>query len=244
VADELVNIGTFALQTGLSIPMLRYYHEIGVLEPASIDPDTGYRRYSRDQVGRARMIGQLRSVEVPVNEVTQALAADGSGLHMVLQAHRDRLSARIEDTQRMLAFVNELLKKEIPMETKGSFLCEVTLRVRDLDATVDFYRRVLGFEFQPDDHNGAAPLHYDACGGSWQPQGTQLFTLWPAGHQPETTGMQIGFGVPNVNEVWARASKVAANLVSAPADDPYVPRNATFKDPAGNEVTIYERAGW
>jgi DNA-binding transcriptional MerR regulator len=243
VADDLVNIGTFALQTGLSIPMLRYYHEIGVLEPASVDPDTGYRRYSREQVARARLIRRLRSVEVPVTELTRALAADGSELRAILRAHRDRLSARVEDTQRMLALVNHLLK-EMPMETPGSFLVEVSLRVRDLDATVDFYRRVLRFDFQPDDHNGAAPRHYDACGGSWQPEGTQLFTLWPAGDQPETTGMHIGFGVPNVNEVWARASEVGANLVSAPADDPYVPRNATFKDPAGNEVSIYERAGW
>jgi DNA-binding transcriptional MerR regulator len=244
VADELVNIGTFALQTGLSIPMLRYYHEIGVLEPASVDPDTGYRRYAREQAAQARLISRLRSVEVPVTELTQALAADGSGLHVVLQAHRDRLSARLEDTQRMLALVSDLLKEEIVMGTQGSFLVEVVLRVRDLDATVDFYRRVLGFEFQPDDHNGAAPLHYDACGGSWQPEGTQLFTLWPAGDRPETTGMHIGFGVPNVDQVWARASEVEARLVSAPADDPYVPRNATFNDPAGNEVAIYERADW
>lgn len=56
--------------------------------------------------------------------------------------------------------------------------------------------------------------------------------------------MHIGFGVPNADQVWARASEVAARLVSAPADDPYVPRNATFKDPAGNEVSIYERVGW
>jgi predicted enzyme related to lactoylglutathione lyase len=56
--------------------------------------------------------------------------------------------------------------------------------------------------------------------------------------------MQIGFGVPNVDDVWARASEAGAPLVSAPADDPYVPRNATFKDPAGNEIEIYERAGW
>jgi DNA-binding transcriptional MerR regulator len=244
VADELVNIGTFALQTGLSIPMLRYYHEIGVLEPASVDPDTGYRRYAREQAAQARLISRLRSVEVPVTELTQALAADGSGLRVVLQAHRDRLSARLEDTQRMLALVSDLLKEEIVMGTQGSFLVEVVLRVRDLDATVDFYRRVLGFEFQPDDHNGAAPLHYDACGGSWQPEGTQLFTLWPAGDRPETTGMHIGFGVPNVDQVWARASEVEARLVSAPADDPYVPRNATFNDPAGNEVAIYERADW
>jgi DNA-binding transcriptional MerR regulator len=243
VADELVNIGTFALQTGLSIPMLRYYHELGVLTPASVDLDTGYRRYSREQADQARLIARLRSVEVPVAELTRALAADGSGLRAILQAHRDRLSARVEDTQRMLALVNDLLK-EIPMETQGSFLVEVTLTVRDLDATVDFYRRVFGFDFQPDDHNGAAPLHYDACGGTWKPQGTHLFTLWPAGDGPETTGMHIGFGVPNIDEVWARAVEVAARTVSAPADDPYVPRNATFKDPAGNEVTIYERAGW
>lgn len=244
MADELVNIGTFALQTGLSIPMLRYYHEIGVLEPASVDPDTGYRRYSREQVARARLIRRLRSAEVPVTELTQALAADGSGLQVILQAHRDRLSARIEDTLRMLALVNDLLKEEIPMGTQGSFLVEVVLRVRDLEAAVGFYRRVLGFGFQPDDHNGAAPLHYDACGGSWEPQGTQLFTLWPAGDLPETTGMHIGFGVPDVSEVWARASEAAASLLSGPADDPYMPRNARFKDPAGNEISIYERARW
>jgi len=244
VADELVTIRTFALQTGLSIPMLRYYHEIGVLEPASVDPGTGYRRYSREQVARARLVGRLRSAEVPVAELTQALAADGSGLPVILHAHRDRLAARIEGTHHMLALVNDLLKEEIPMGTQGSFLVEVVLRVRDLDATVGFYRRVLGFEFQPDDHNGAAPLHYDACGGSWQPQGTQLFTLWPAGDGPETTGMHIGFGVPDVGQVWARASEAEARLVSAPADDPYVPRNAMFNDPAGNEVMIYERAGW
>jgi DNA-binding transcriptional MerR regulator len=244
VADDLVNIGPFALQTGLSIPMLRYYHEIGVLVPASVDPDSGYRRYSREQVAQAQLIARLRSVEVPVADLTRALAADGSGLQMILQAHRDRLSARVEDTQQMLAVVDELLKEEIPMETQGSFLCEVSLRVQDLDAAVDFYRRVLGFEFQADDHNGAAPLHYDACGGTWQPPGTQLFTLWPAGDRPETTGMQLGFGVPNVDEVWARATEVGASLVSAPADDAYVPRNAMFKDPAGNEIEIYERAGW
>jgi len=244
VANELVNVGTFALQTGLSIPMLRYYHEIGVLEPASVDPDTGYRRYSKEQIARARLIARLRSVDVPVDELTRALAGNGSALRMILQAHRDRLSARIEDTQRMLAVVDELFTEEIAMQTQGSFLVEVTLRVRDLDATVDFYRRVLGFDFQPDDHNGAAPLHYDACGGSWAPQGMQLFTLWPAGDRSETTGMQLGFGVPNVDEVWARASETGAGLVRAPADDPYVPRNAAFSDPAGNEVSIYERAGW
>jgi DNA-binding transcriptional MerR regulator len=31
--------------TFLSIKALRHYHDVGVLEPARIDPDTGYRYY-------------------------------------------------------------------------------------------------------------------------------------------------------------------------------------------------------
>ncbi|KAA1006630.1 MerR family DNA-binding transcriptional regulator, partial [Pseudonocardia sp. EV170527-09] len=40
-----VSIGDFALMSGLSRKALRHYHDIGILEPAHIDPDTGYRFY-------------------------------------------------------------------------------------------------------------------------------------------------------------------------------------------------------
>jgi DNA-binding transcriptional MerR regulator len=45
--DDLLNIGAFALATGLSIPALRRYDEIGLLKPAQVDSDTGYRRYAQ-----------------------------------------------------------------------------------------------------------------------------------------------------------------------------------------------------
>jgi len=61
-ADELLNIGAFAVATGLSIPALRHYDEIGLLKPAEVDAGTGYRRYGRDQLDRARLICGLRTV--------------------------------------------------------------------------------------------------------------------------------------------------------------------------------------
>ena len=38
----------------LSVKSLRRYHDLGLLEPADIDPDTGYRYYEVPQVRSAR----------------------------------------------------------------------------------------------------------------------------------------------------------------------------------------------
>jgi MerR family regulatory protein len=40
---DALTIGDFSLMTHLSIKTLRYYHQVGLLEPAEVDPNTGYR---------------------------------------------------------------------------------------------------------------------------------------------------------------------------------------------------------
>ena len=46
---ELLSIGRFARLTGLTIGALRHYDEVGPLAPATVNGDTGYRSYRRDQ---------------------------------------------------------------------------------------------------------------------------------------------------------------------------------------------------
>ena len=53
-------IGDFSRATRLTVKMLRHYHEAGLLEPAHIDPQTGYRRYTTDQVPVAQIIRRFR----------------------------------------------------------------------------------------------------------------------------------------------------------------------------------------
>lgn len=47
----MFSIGEFARLGGVSVRTLRHYDEIGLLRPATVDQDTGYRGYTADQLG-------------------------------------------------------------------------------------------------------------------------------------------------------------------------------------------------
>lgn len=92
---QLMSIGRFSRLTGLGIKALRHYDEIGLLVPAAVDEETGYRFYSAEQVGMAEAIGRLRRVEMPLDEIRAALAAEGpAALRDALVAHQRRLATR------------------------------------------------------------------------------------------------------------------------------------------------------
>jgi DNA-binding transcriptional MerR regulator len=48
-----LTIGDFSRITHLTVKTLRRYHEVGLLEPAEVDPQTGYRYYAAVQVPKA-----------------------------------------------------------------------------------------------------------------------------------------------------------------------------------------------
>ena len=83
--------------THLSIKTLRHYHEVALLEPAQVDPGTGYRYYSPDQIPQAQVIRRLRDLEMPVAEVKAVLTApDVSIRNAVISAHLDRLETELD----------------------------------------------------------------------------------------------------------------------------------------------------
>ncbi|MEH3034695.1 MAG: MerR family transcriptional regulator [Aeromicrobium erythreum] len=69
-----MTIGDFAARTHLSIRTLRHYHRTGVLQPAEVDPLTGYRRYTPEQIGEARLVHRLRELDLPLADVRTVLA--------------------------------------------------------------------------------------------------------------------------------------------------------------------------
>jgi DNA-binding transcriptional MerR regulator len=72
-SDQLMTIGAIARRSRLSLKALRLYDELGLLRPASVDESTGYRHYRDDQVERARLIGLLRRLEMPLDRIGQVL---------------------------------------------------------------------------------------------------------------------------------------------------------------------------
>ncbi|GAA2615518.1 hypothetical protein GCM10010399_53160 [Dactylosporangium fulvum] len=61
--------GEFGAAARLSPKALRLYAEQGLLVPASVDPATGYRCYSPDQLPRARLIARLRRLGLPLTRI-------------------------------------------------------------------------------------------------------------------------------------------------------------------------------
>lgn len=72
-----MTISEFAGRTRLSVKALRLYGTLGLLAPARVDPDSGYRFYSEDQLGRARLIGVLRRLDMPLAEIAGLLELSG-----------------------------------------------------------------------------------------------------------------------------------------------------------------------
>jgi serine/threonine protein phosphatase PrpC len=62
-------IGEFSVRSGLSAKRLRTYATEGLLAPAAVDPGSGYRYYSPDQLAEALVIDALRHASVPLADI-------------------------------------------------------------------------------------------------------------------------------------------------------------------------------
>ncbi len=82
--DLQITTGEFGRRSGLSVKALRLYDVSGLLPPASVDPATGYRRYAPDQLERARRIGLLRQIDMPLAVIADVLAgSDADALRRI-----------------------------------------------------------------------------------------------------------------------------------------------------------------
>lgn len=65
----MFKIGEFSKLTQVSIRMLRYYDELGLLKPAKVDFFTGYRMYSAEQIPILQKIILLRDTKFSTSEI-------------------------------------------------------------------------------------------------------------------------------------------------------------------------------
>lgn len=111
----MLAIGEFSRLTHLSVRTLRRYHDAGLLEPASVDPATGYRSYSADQIPVAQVIHRLRELDVPLADVQRILRSPDPHARAGLVAeHLQRLEAELDRTRAAVASLRRLLRPEPP----------------------------------------------------------------------------------------------------------------------------------
>ncbi|GAB3912942.1 MerR family transcriptional regulator [Microlunatus endophyticus] len=108
--DELLTIGVFARRSRLTLRALRLYERLGILSPAVVDPDNGYRRYREDQLLTARMIVGLRRLDMPLSEVARVISASPEVGAEVVERYWAGVERRIASQRELAVRLQEGLR--------------------------------------------------------------------------------------------------------------------------------------
>jgi DNA-binding transcriptional MerR regulator len=107
----LVPIGDFSRMTHLSVKALRFYHDQGLLEPARIDPSSGYRFYDTGQVPVAQVIRRFRDLDMPLDQVRAVLTApDVETRTKEIIAHLNAMESKLAELQVSVSSLRALLE--------------------------------------------------------------------------------------------------------------------------------------
>ena len=108
----MFRIGEFSKLTQVSVRMLRYYDEAGLLKPAEVDRWTGHRLYSVEQIPRLDRIRYLRDSGFQVSEIALALEMDDHALLVSLDKKCLEIEQAIQKEQERLLKI-AVAKEEI-----------------------------------------------------------------------------------------------------------------------------------
>ena len=102
----MFKIGDFSRVCRVPVSALRYYADIGLLEPAEIDSFTGYRYYSLSQLPRLNRILALKDLGLSLTEIKTILDSD-DGLNVdelrgMLKLRQVELEQELADRQAQL----------------------------------------------------------------------------------------------------------------------------------------------
>jgi DNA-binding transcriptional MerR regulator len=135
----MLNIGDFARMTFLSVKALRHYHEVGLLAPAEVDPESGYRRYALAQVPKAQVIRRLRELGMPIDDVRSVVEApDVHARNAAISAHLRRMEKQLETTRSTVESLRLLLDEDAPPPIAVEYRTIGPMETLAIHDTVDY----------------------------------------------------------------------------------------------------------
>src|ERR1700730_9057039 len=147
-------IGEFSNLSGVSTKTLRFYDEIGLLRPASVDARTGYRHYRAQQLEDLASILALKSLGASLAEVGNLLRGVGSGkdLRDLLSEIKRTIEQSIQSAAQSLKCINAALdeldasKRPISVVVKrrpATPIASVRAKVKSYTDIVQFEQELL-----------------------------------------------------------------------------------------------------
>jgi DNA-binding transcriptional MerR regulator len=115
---ELLKIGDFARLAGTNLRTLRYYEELGLMQPASRSSG-GFRYYRRTDLNRLEMIRDLQELGLALDRIRELMSTRGAGDGRVGFLDRVRTALSEQDrllVERMQTLTQQRKKIELALE--------------------------------------------------------------------------------------------------------------------------------
>ncbi|ALO10583.1 Transcriptional regulator, MerR family [Streptomyces venezuelae] len=156
-------IGDFARHGRVSVRMLRHYDAIGLLRPARVDPHSGYRFYTAEQLARLNRVIALKDLGFTLEQVGSILdeQIDADELRGMLRLRQAELEAALEAARARLNQVGARLRA---IETEGRMSTQDVV-VKKIPAVRIAELSTVAASFGPHDIGPAiGPLYDELCG--------------------------------------------------------------------------------
>ena len=144
-SGSLYKIGMFAAMNRVTVKALRFYEEQGLLLPASIDSETGYRYYKLNQMATLHRISALKQAGFTLEEIVRI--NHGEDEEALLRNKKSELLSKIAELTKQVAVLDGYLAKKkscllSPVLIKEVPECKVAYRRTRLDSYDDLFDKM------------------------------------------------------------------------------------------------------
>lgn len=129
--EKLLSIGTLSKQTGVHIKSLRYYDRLGILKPAYVDPNSGYRYYNFHQIAIVDAIQFCVELGIPLKNFKDYLGESSHQLYYakLVESGTALAEEKIRTIQNRLAELkrmrSEIIHSEAVIQSNDGICCQI-----------------------------------------------------------------------------------------------------------------------
>ena len=129
-----MHIKEFAKLCGVSVRTLHYYDEIGLLKPAFVDEQNGYRFYDEKSLERIQEILFYRELDFPLKSISEILSSPDYDKQKALKEQRKLLILKKEHLERIIDALDSAEKGKITMNAFDNNEYEIARKQYETEA--------------------------------------------------------------------------------------------------------------
>lgn len=195
----MLSIGEFSNICKVSTKTLRYYAEIGLLEPSEVNPENGYRYYAIEQLEKMLFINRLKAYSFSLDEIKAILQSEeiqDDNLYLAFIRKKKEIEKQVHSYRQLLTQLEGDISAVEQGKSIMSYMDEIDVRLVDVPK---MYLLSIRKMVQAEDY----PTEYIKCYGKLFKRiavdrltmsGSPMILFHSAEYSP--TGLDTEFAIP------------------------------------------------